>query len=160
MSDQLLAESPVDPTPPKGAPMSPVYFTLPLAVFALITSLIALWHALRVHRPHKAQQKAYERLLRSLREDAEDLKQVFDKINSTPSPTRASKAKYILHPGFVHTADGDRLFITAHALCALYRIPMEDCVVDGPQTQGLDLTGKTRLFPRSDGNYILPVKKV
>lgn len=41
--------------------------------------------------------------------------------------------KYVLHPGIVVSkSDGDKHFISAARLCALYRVKWEECVVAKP----------------------------
>jgi len=70
--------------------------------------------------------------------------------------------KYVLNPGYVFSkSDGDEHFITARRLAELYRVPMSACVirpdVGDPRNRGwYSPPGAIELYPRFDGNYMLP----
>lgn len=79
------------------------------------------------------------------------------------------KVRYLLCPGLVTSrTDGDRHYIRAGQLAALYGVSMADCLVLPDQTPEnhrqrmalLDRAGSGELialWPRSDGNYTLPL---
>lgn len=69
---------------------------------------------------------------------------------------------YVLHPGWVASRfDGDRHYITAGRLAALYGVKMGRCVI-APDSEiewrlWIEPVGAIHLWPRHDGNYVLPV---
>ena len=70
-------------------------------------------------------------------------------------------SKYTLHEGYVYSADGDRHFIPASRLAALYKVNIQDCKIVRYRSISTYSTVDTiNLYPRNDGNYKLPeVKK-
>lgn len=71
------------------------------------------------------------------------------------------KARYILHPDFVISAnDQQRHYVSARALAKLYKVPFGNCIiissVDTGRSRGLKLEDYVHLHPQSDGNYTLP----
>ena len=69
---------------------------------------------------------------------------------------------YVLHPGCVTSRhDGQRHYVSARRLAALYGVDMRVCVTAGSfigATPNSLWDAMTHLHPRSDGNYTLPNK--
>lgn len=66
--------------------------------------------------------------------------------------------RYILHPCFVRSrADGDRHYVGVEALLRLYSVPRDAIVVVAGDLGFRDAPGDVHLYPRSSGNYRLPV---
>jgi len=69
--------------------------------------------------------------------------------------------KYVLCPDYIiSTTDGDRHFISAPQLAQLYGVSMAECYVrrdPHPRTYPKEIT---YLYPRQDGNYIVPTKEL
>jgi hypothetical protein len=66
--------------------------------------------------------------------------------------------KYCLHPGYVTSAtDGDRHYIDAPRLAALYGVSMAECItVTGKELKpNKDVEQLKQLYPRFDGKYTL-----
>lgn len=67
-----------------------------------------------------------------------------------------SRIKYVLHPGPVWSRyDGDRHFVGAAQLAALYRVPPGECVTHNDLPWWKAPEGAIHLFPREDGDYTL-----
>jgi len=65
--------------------------------------------------------------------------------------------RYILHPGFVRSrTDGGIHYIGAVELAQLYGLALRDCVVKIDWRNGEGRFGEVHLYPRIDGNYVLP----
>jgi len=77
--------------------------------------------------------------------------------------------KYAIHPGpVISKTDGDRHFVTADQLIALYQVDPQECVVVFREpldkrkrkywgsTNCCECDGLIQLRPRYDGNYTLP----
>lgn len=71
-------------------------------------------------------------------------------------------ARYVLHPGYVHSqTDGQRHFITSTELRLLYRVSRNAVVVVCHHSPAKRIGFRPRpddinLYPRNDGNYQLP----
>jgi len=65
--------------------------------------------------------------------------------------------KYMVHPGFVTSKDGDRHWISARKLMELYGVPPSLCIIfdnrDTESYSGLISRELTYLYPRNDGKY-------
>lgn len=67
-----------------------------------------------------------------------------------------NKLRYFLHPGYVKARDGDRHYIGAAQLAALYGLSIHECIVirNKQQLRGRErLETDVHLFPRADGKY-------
>lgn len=63
---------------------------------------------------------------------------------------------YVLVPGWVRSAsDGDRHYVGARQLAALYRVPLRRCLVKADRPRQFP-EGAVFLHPRPDGNYRPP----
>lgn len=61
--------------------------------------------------------------------------------------------KYVLHPGFVRSADGDTRYIDAMTLAQLYKVDLSNCVT--PRNPRSEDPGLKHLYPRANGAYHL-----
>jgi hypothetical protein len=72
-----------------------------------------------------------------------------------------SQKKYVLHPGYVRSADGDEHFISSAMLADLYKLKLKECIFannfdwDRGLTQEY-LDGLIHLNPDPTGKYELP----
>lgn len=68
--------------------------------------------------------------------------------------------KYAIHEGFVTSKnDGERHFITFTQLCYLYRLNPRECLNWVKSGLGNRYEDFIHLFPRYDGDYVLPENK-
>jgi len=74
------------------------------------------------------------------------------------------KKKYILYGGYIQSStDGQSHYISARMLCNLYGLNPEECYFYNSNEKGIRKNKKSYpdlpvLFPRSDGNYKLPLE--
>ena len=62
--------------------------------------------------------------------------------------------KYILHPGYVRSANDSNIhFINAVALARLYGIPFGECLVQRDDEPKIVVEGAKHLYPMSNGDY-------
>lgn len=66
-----------------------------------------------------------------------------------------TQKKYIICPGWVYSADGDRHFIDYSTLVRLYGVRKEECVHERGIPRGLSVRGMRYLRPSNTGNYDL-----
>lgn len=69
--------------------------------------------------------------------------------------------RYVLYPGFIISKDGDEHYISASRLVRLYGVdPFQyEVVISAPYGTRLQ-PGDIALYPREDGNYVLPTNGV
>lgn len=73
---------------------------------------------------------------------------------------KKNNKKYVIWSGWIKDESNKDVFITAEKVMKLYGLTKDDCIlcnVDNPKVyKDLDMTGRKALFPRRDGNYVLP----
>jgi hypothetical protein len=74
------------------------------------------------------------------------------------NPTPHDSPRYVLCPGWITSKnDGQRHFIDAGQLAHLYGVRLNNCLIrHGSTLRGANSQNKVFLYPRFDGDYILP----
>lgn len=63
--------------------------------------------------------------------------------------------KYLIMPGYVFSADGDKHYINASMLMGLYKVPQNECLIFNEKLSDRFYKGLIVLAPMNNGDYSL-----